>query len=82
MAITQKQTFQTGDECGEDGRYQFDGYLNVSHEPAPPPDERSISVTKGDLYPGVGMDDEPCYWRPEGGDASTSMRGSAPMDVE
>lgn len=55
---------KTGEICGRDGHYKFDGYIDSPDEIPERPDQReTISMKRGDTFPVCGLSGRVCYWK-------------------
>jgi YjzC-like protein len=54
---------RTGEVCPESGRYQFDGYLDGTWEPAPHAAERQIPLSRGEKFPPIRSSGKSCWWK-------------------
>ena len=55
--------FQTGDCCIAAGRFQFDGYVDGSREPAPAAAEQQINLEEARVFPAIASAGKPCWWK-------------------
>lgn len=56
--------YKTGDNCVASGIYNFDGYTTGTSSPAPTPEERVISLQRGQTFPPIRSNGgRGAYWR-------------------
>ena len=57
--------FITGMVCTRPGLYIFDGYADHTMEPAPSPDEISMTLKDGHVFPPVRSAGKSAWWKLE-----------------
>lgn len=63
--LSTRVRFITGMVCTRPGTYIFERYADHTQEPAPAPDERSITLRHGNVFPPVRSADKSAWWKLE-----------------
>lgn len=54
--------YHTGQQAPVSGSYNWDGYMDGSHSPAPTSEERVIQLSRGETFPPVKSCNKAAYW--------------------